>query len=290
MFKFISNIFKALTGNGDGTRTIAGDAAARPSGLRVTIIDVGKGDCILVQTPAKDILIDTGYKDTADRVLDTLESKGVSSLGAMVITHYDRDHTEGIRGIGKGVKVDTIYLPEYEGTDKNYRNCMKSVQTLHAPMFRVTRELTLDLGIGDARLTVLPSGVRYKPATRGVEGNDNDMSLVAKLTYGRDSYLFAGDLKEEGIDAYLAGDHGHFDVLKVPHHGRYSGGTSAFLDAVCPKIAVITDSEEDAAEKKTLKLLKSAGAMSLRTSEDGTVVVESDGSGTYDVFSSSDSA
>ena len=76
MFNFISNIFKALTGGGEpdgATRAASGtgsDSAARPDGLRVTIIDVGKGDCILVQTPAKAILIDTGYKDTADQVLD----------------------------------------------------------------------------------------------------------------------------------------------------------------------------------------------------------------------------
>ena len=121
-----------------------------------------------------------------------------------------------------------------------------------------------------------------------VEGNDNDMSLVATLAHGRDSYLFAGDLEEEGIRAYLAAGHGSFDVLKMPHHGEYSPGISELLDDVRPKIAAITDSVSDAADKKTLKLLKSAGVRTYRTSVDGTIIIDSDGSGTYSVSSASD--
>ena len=286
MFSFISNIFKAITGGGEPDGATRAAPGARPTGLRVTIIDVGKGDCILVQTPAMAILIDTGYKDTADQVLETLGDQGVERLDAMIITHYDRDHVEGMREIGRGMGVGAIYLPGYEGNDKNYRTCMKAVRALGVKTSRVIEPLTLDLGLGDARLTVLPSGVQYEPGTRFVEGNDNDMSLVAKLTYGDDSYLFAGDLKEAGIASYLAHDHGHFGVLKVPHHGRYCAGSQAFLDAVRPQVAVITDSDEDEAQNKVLKLLKSVGARTLRTSVHGTVVVESDGHGAYTVSDS----
>lgn len=290
MFNFISNIVSNIinffTGRDERQETSvasSADGPGKPSGLRVTIIDVGKGDCILVQTPTTAILIDTGYKSTADQVIETLKSEGVERLDAMIITHYDRDHIEGIRRIGRGVPVDIIYLPGYEGGDRNYRMCMRSVRALGVKSDSVTGELDLPLGLGDAQLTVLPSGVEYKPKMGKVEGNDNDMSLVEMLTYGRDSYLFAADLKAEGIAAYLTGAHGHFDVLKMPHHGRISTGTSAFLDDVSPKIAVITDSDEASADTKTLELLKSAGVRSLRTSDEGTVAVESDGTGTYSV-------
>lgn len=259
---------------------------AAPASLCVTCINVGKGDCVLVQAGSATALIDAGYEETADDVLSYLESQNVEHIDAMVITHYDRDHIGGIRKIGEGVDVGIVYLPGYEGSDKNYRMCISSVEALDVPTKRVTKELSLDME--GACLTVYPSGVAYEPATdKGKEGNDNDASLVATLTNGADSYLFAGDLEEDGVDAYLAANHGRFDVLKIPHHGRYSSNTSDFIDDVCPQIAVITDAKKDSADKKVLKLLKAADVKTYRTSADGTVCVESDGSGSYAVSTSS---
>ena len=107
------------------------------------------------------------------------------------------------------------------------------------------------------------------------------------MSCGEDSYLFAGDLEEKGIDAYLRGSRGRFDVLKVPHHGAKSDNNDAFLDSVNPKIAVITDGAEDLASKKTLKLLEKRGADAYRTSADGTIVIEGDGKGHYTVSTDS---
>lgn len=261
--------------------TVRTNASASPSPLCVTIMDVGKGDCILLREGDAAALIDTGYQSTADDVVSRLRAQGVTRIDAMVITHYDRDHVDGIRAIGNSVRVDTVYLPGYEGADKNYRSCVSDVEALGVPTQRVTKETSLRLG--SARLTIFPPGVAYKPGTGKVEGNDNDMSLVVTLVNGRDSYLFVGDLEDDGIAAYLAADHGQFDVLKVPHHGQHAKNTSKLLDDVRPKIAVITDAEKDPADKKTLKLLKSANIQTCRTSIDGTIVIESDGSGTYSV-------
>lgn len=265
------------------TKVINGDSATL-STLRVAYIDVGKGDCILVQVGDTSILIDTGYKNTAADVVAYLRACNVRHLDAMVITHYDRDHVGGMRKIGESIGVGTIYLPGYEGSDDNYRTCMSSVEALGVSTKQVTGELALKLN--DARFTVYPSLVAYKPGSdggKGEEGNDNDVSLVCTLINGSDSYLFAGDLEEEGIDAYLAAKHGRFDVLKMPHHGCRSSNTDELLDDVCPKIAVITDAKKDPADKKVLKLLQSGGIETYRTSVDGTVVVESDGSGAYEV-------
>ncbi|MBR3226373.1 MAG: MBL fold metallo-hydrolase [Atopobiaceae bacterium] len=265
-----------------GQKAAPTDVSSASSRIRVSVIDVGKGDCILLQADDEAVLIDTGYESTAADVLSCLRDQGVSSLGAMVITHYDRDHIEGIRPIGEAVGVGTIYLPEYEGADKNYRSCIKSVEALGVPIQRVTEELVLP--IGNAQLTVFPSGVAYRSGSGKEEGNDNDMSLVATLRNGSDSYLFAGDLEEEGIDAYLAANHGQFNILKMPHHGQHSSNTLEFLDDARPQIALITDAEKDPASKKTLKLLKAADVQTYRTSVDGTVTVESDGSGTYSIL------
>ena len=270
----------------DATRRAPGvqDGSA-VQGTRVTCVDVGKGDCILVQAGSSAVLIDTGYQNTADEVLQVLQEQGVSHLDALILTHYDKDHVSGLAAIADALAADTVYLPGYVGSDKNYKATMATVDDLDLPTRQVTDEVRLALG--NAQLAIYPSGVAYVPGTGGDEGNDNDASLVVTLTCGEDSYLFAGDLEKEGIEAYLRAGYGDFDVIKMPHHGEGEGNTDELIDDVQPSIALITDSADDPADKKVLKLLKKQGVDTYRTSECGTIVIESDGTGAYEVSTSS---
>ncbi len=268
-----------------GRASLASDAASTSSStLRVSVIDVGKGDCILVRAGDSCALIDAGYEKTAADVLGYLEGQSVKRLDALVLTHYDRDHVGGVGKMGRGVDIGTVYLPAYVGSDENYRSCVAAVRGLGVPTKSVKEEVAFDLG--GAHLTILPSGVPYVPGAGGDEGNDNDASLVVTVANGRDSYLFAGDLEEEGVDAFLKAKRGKFDVIKMPHHGRRSSNTADLLEEVRPQIAVITDSSKDPAEKKVLKLLKQSGVDVYRTSSDGTIVIESKGAGKYAVSTS----
>lgn len=248
----------------------------------VSFIDVGKGDCILLQAGESAALIDTGYDDTSDEVLSYLQKQGVSHLNYLIITHYDRDHVGGLRAIGKKLGIDTVYLPGYEGADKNYKTVMSAIGDLRLDAKPVTEIQNLKLG--DVNLDVFPTSLKYALGSKGEEGNDNDLSLVASLTGSGGSYLFAGDLEEDGISAYLKAGHGRFDVVKMPHHGRKAANTDDFLEDVNPKIAIITDSFEDPADKKVLKLLEKNGADTYCTSTSGTIVVRNDGSGRYSVI------
>ena len=249
--------------------------------IQVTVIDVGKGDCILVQAAGSAALIDTGYDDTADAVVRHLRERGVERLEFLLVTHYDKDHVGGIRAIGEAFPIGAIYLPGYEGGDKQYRSAVSAVGRLAAPAKRVTEETVLSLG--GARFTILPTNLTYDPHAAGDEGNDNDLSLVATLVSGADSYLFAGDIEEAGTDEYLARGLGAFDVLKVPHHGEKASNMDELLAAVRPKVAIVTDASDDTADKKTLKQLKRAGADVYCTSDCGTIAVASTGVGAYRV-------
>ena len=259
----------------------AGEDDLATTGIRVSCIDVGKGDCILVQAGASAVLIDTGYQDTASAVRSYLQEQGVARLDAVILTHYDKDHVSGLRSLAEAVPIEVVYLPSYEGADKNYTTTMAAIDDLGLAARRVTEELVLELD--RARMVVYPSGVSYVPDANGDEGNDNDASLVVTLTCGNDSYLFAGDLEEEGVDAFLEKGLRHFDVLKMPHHGEKSASSDELIDAVGPRIVLITDSADDPADKKVLKLLEKADVDIRRTSTDGTIVVESDGAGGYEV-------
>ena len=206
---------------------------------------------------------------------------GVTHLESLVITHYDADHIDGVRDIGKELSIGMVYLPGYEGTDKNYRTLVAALADTRLSAQQVSGQLKL--AVGKASIRLFPSSVSYSPGKKGEEGNDNDMSLVAELHYGDDSYLFAGDIEKDGIVAFLQANHGRFDVLKVPHHGNKSPLSDELFESVQPQIAIITDSADEPADKKTLKLLAQNGATAYCTSTSGTVVVQSDGAGHYTV-------
>ena len=249
--------------------------------LTVSYIDVGKGDCILIEADGKAVLIDTGYETTSDDVLSYLRGQGVSQLQRIIITHYDRDHVGGLRAIAEALPVEEVCLPNYEGADKNYQTVTDAIGSLDLSAHQVTKEEVLQLG--DATLTIIPTSLTYEKGQGNGEGNDNDLSLVVTLTNRDDSYLFAGDLEKKGIDAYLDGARGTFDVLKMPHHGEWGGKTDDLVEDTSPRIAIITDGEDDPAEKKTINCLEDVGVDTYRTSTDGTIVVESHGLADYTV-------
>lgn len=265
---------------------LSGCAANRPpqeteaSALRVSFIDVGKGDCILLEKDGAFVLIDAGYADTAKDVCAFLSERGVRTLDAMIITHYDKDHVGGASAVLEAFPVRQLYLPGYEGASKHYRSLMKTVIEQSLPYRQVTEDVSLELAGVD--MTIYASDVAYVPAGEK-EANDNDVSLVVAAKYKKDSYLFAGDLEKAGIKAYLAKDHGAFDVVKMPHHGGYEKNTIDFIKSVGPRIAVITDSGEEPGDSETFLLLDAARAQVYSTGTMGTFTITGTGEGKYAV-------
>lgn len=247
----------------------------------VSFIDVGKGDCILLENGTQSMLIDTGYKETSGAVRSYLEERDIDELDALVLTHYDKDHVGGTGSVLDAVNVDRILIPPYRGRGKQYDLTMKAIQDSGIKPEPVIEDMSLQLG--DARVCVFASPVIYVPNAHGGEGNDNDMSLVATLECGKDSYLFAGDLENDGITAFLISHHEQYDIIKMPHHGRYSKKLRNLLQVVRPRTAIITDSKLEPAEDKTLDLLAKHRVDMHGTLTEGTIVIRSDGHGRYSI-------
>ena len=283
LFAVCALVVAVLVGCGTMPEAPAVPDRTAPTTMRLTVsyIDVGKGDCILIEAAGESALIDTGYETTSNDVLSYLRARGVNQLQRVIITHYDRDHVGGLRAIAEALPVEEVCLPNYEGADKNYQTVTDAIGSLDLSAHQVTKEEVLQLG--DATLTIIPTSLTYEKGQGNGEGNDNDLSLVVTLTNRDDSYLFAGDLEKKGIDAYLDDPRGTFDVLKMPHHGEWCGKTDELVEDMSPRIAIITDGEDDPAEKKTLEHLEDARIDTYRTSTDGTIVVESHGLADYTV-------
>lgn len=247
--------------------------------LRVTSIDVGKGDCILISKGDKNIMIDTGYEDTADKIISYMKEQGTDKLDYLIVTHYDKDHVGGAAKIAENILVDKILLPDVEGRSCYYKALMNVISDKQISFTQVSEDISFTLG--EVCFKVLASDVEYELS--GEEWNDNDISLVITAVYKKDSYLFAGDLEKDGIKSFLAKDEGSFDVIKMPHHGQNSKKTDELIEAVSPKLAVITDSNEEPAEDKVLSLLEDQKAEVYRSSVNGNITIISNGTGQYKV-------
>jgi len=106
---------------------------------------------------------------------------------------------------------------------------------------------------------------------------ENDFSLAVRLSYGDTKFFCAGDAEAPRQKELLEEGDVKCDVLKVPYHGRLVATSEAFLTEAAPKIAYITDDDEEPASEDVIRMLEQLGADVYSSREDGTVTVLSDG-------------
>lgn len=242
---------------------------AKPANAtEVAVLSIGKADAIIISAKDHTILIDAGEDDHAEIILEYLRIKNIKALDVMIITHYDKDHVGGADGVLEGIDVGAVYDADYEGSSKQYTQYVQALKATGTPRFRVTSPLTLE--IGGLTLVLMPTSLAVE--------DDNNQSLAVSMTDGTHSFLFAGDAEEARIDELLGQGIGPHDVLKMPHHGRYEENLNAFLEAVNPQIAVITDSDDKPASDATLALLTEHGIACYQT-QAGSVIITSSQSG-----------
>lgn len=251
--------------------------AAAPT-LRVDFIDVGQGEAALVTSPAgKTVLIDGGPAHRAPALVAFLAAHVHGPLDLILLSHRHEDHLGGLPSVvhQTGARLFLDAPVAHAGPD--YDLLMRELDARGIPARQATRGRRIDLGAG-AVITLL--GPPEPPIT-GSRSDVNANSVVARLTYGGVSILFAGDA-ESPTEKWLLGSGQELraDVLKVPHHGsRYASGMR-FLRAVRPRVAVISagaGNEYGHPARATLDRLARAGAEVYRTDLDGDVTVETDG-------------
>lgn len=252
-------------------------SANSKANLTITSIDVGKGDCILVETHDGTVMIDTGYENTSDRVLSWLTEHEIEKIDVLIISHYDKDHVGGAADVIRHVPIGQVYLPDYTGTSKKYKNMMAALEETKVPYSQVSTESSFRLG--NAAWRLYPSGIAYDG------NNDNDCSLAATVRCRKNSALFAGDLEKDGIK-YFVSEYSTLrpvDILKLPHHGVDEDNTDDLIALADPKIAFVTDAQERRISGKILDLLAERSADVFSCVEYGTIVLTGAEDGTYTI-------
>jgi len=243
--------------------TILGD-------MKIHYIDVGQGDSELIQVDGKNILIDAGTSDL--KSLNYLKTLGITTLDYVIVTHPHEDHLGSMDDVIKAFDIGTFYSPKITTTTKAYENMINALKSksLKLTVPKVGDTLT----IGKATLTFLaPNSETYEDL--------NNYSIVCKLKYGNNSFIFDGDAEDVSESEILAKQLDiQADVLKVGHHGSNSSTTQAFLDKVNPKYAIIEvgkDNDYGHPTSSTLDKLNAKGIKTFRTDLNGTIIATSNG-------------
>lgn len=248
--------------------------------LEVYFFDVGQGDSELIRLPGgENILIDAGTSSTEDELVGELRSLGAETLDLVVATHPHADHIGGMAAVIDAFDVRQVVMPRISESDtpttKTYENLLQSIADKGLTITPAEPGDEL-LSSGGAVLTVLaPNGEDY--------GDLNNYSVVLRLTYGEDSFLFTGDAEEASEEEMLSLDWPlTATVLKCGHHGSETSTSPAFLDAVSPQYAVIScgvDNDYGHPDAVTLEKLEAAGVEVFRTDRQGTILASTEGSG-----------
>lgn len=247
--------------------------------LHVVFLDVGQGDAIFIQTPSgRQMMIDGGPAPSLvlaglgkhmpfwDRHIDLL-----------VLTHPDEDHLAGLVSIleryNVGVVLDTP-SPHQSPSCARWQELLAQKQT---QVVMAERGMKIDLGDGAIAEVLNPP----RPIITGTLSDDNNNSIVLRLTYEQTSFLFSGDVEQEAEGRLLTeGGALSAAILKVSHHGAATATSEAFLRAVQPEVAVISVGAGNTfghPSSKTLQRLRAEVSEVLRTDERGTVEIVSDG-------------
>ncbi len=240
-----------------------------PEGLRITVLDVGQGDAILVQVPEGSILVDQGTPEA--RVDRQLRELGVRRLSALVVTDGQRDHTGGAEQVLRRLAVERVLEPRIASESAYTTRALAAAAERRIPV--VEARAGASWRLGRLRLEVLwPDGP-------GAPSEDpNRRTVVILASYGEVDALLSADA-ETDVTAKLLNRQVEF--LKVAHHGSEDPGLEAELGELRPAIAVISCGRGNSyghPRRETLDALATVpGLLIRRTDRDGRIVVESDG-------------
>lgn len=244
--------------------------------LEVDFFDVGQGDAIFIKTPKKhQILIDGGPNS---KILEKLAREipfWDRSIDVVILSHPEKDHLTGLLEVLKKYKIDYILWTGIVRQTPEYQEWQKSVQKEGAKI--ITAQSGQRLKAGNVWIDILSPSENL--SGREFE-NSNDTSVVLRMVFGENSFLFTGDIPANR-EKKLIEQKINFasDVLKVSHHGSKYSTIDDFLYNLKAVIAVITvgDNNYGHPTQEVLQRLKNFGIEILRTDEQGDIKIFSDG-------------
>lgn len=258
---------------------------AGSSYLKVYFLDVGQGDSIFIETPQRhQILIDAGPDSIVLQKLQEIMPAKDMSLDLVILTHPEKDHLMGLLDVLQRYKIDYVLWTGVVRDTAEYKEWVELLEKAEQEGTRVliAKEDT-KLKAGDVVIDTLYP-FEYLEG-KELKSTSNDSCVVSKVVFGKDSFLFTGDITSK-VEKELISKESDLasDVLKVAHHGSKYSTSDEFLENVEAKIAVISAGKDNyygLPAPEVLQRLEKFGIQTLRTDKDGDVKIESDGKNIY---------
>jgi competence protein ComEC len=252
--------------------------------LEVNFFDVGQGDAIFIETPlGYQILIDGGPDSAILEKLGKEMPFWDRTIDLIILTHPEHDHIAGLIEVLKTYKVEQIL---WTGVKRDTREYKKWLELIQEESTKQGAKITIARAPQEINLQGSdPCNLQILWPVKNLEGqevkNTNNTSVIARLVFGENSFLFTGDAyKSVERKLIKAGIFLDSDVLKVGHHGSKTSSSKEFISAVSPEIAVIQcgkDNRYGHPYQETLACLEEYDIKILRTDLDGDIKIISDG-------------
>lgn len=246
--------------------------------MLVHFIDVGQGDAAIVQAPEGNIIIDTGTVDSREGLIGYIDSLGIDTFAYAIFTHPHADHIGGAAKVLKTYTVENVILPDAVNTNYTFENMLDAVEQENCKV--IEGKAGVSFAVGDVAVDLLAP-------VYADDSNLNNMSVVAKVTYGEIAFLFTGDAEMESESAMLMTDEAILDcdILKLGHHGSSTSSAWEFLEAVSPDIAIAScgyANDYGHPHREIVSRLANMEIPLYRTYETGDILISTDGK-TYQI-------
>jgi competence protein ComEC len=240
---------------------------------RLTMLDVGQGDSLLLRSPHHVVLIDAGGRlgDAhfgEQELLPMLVDRGVRHIDVAVLTHVHPDHCGGLPAVLENLDVGSVWISPRRFRGDCAQRVLETCSRRTIPIHLVRDGDVRNVGGMSLHAFVAAHTFKHSP--------ENNSSVVLRVVIGRWTALLTGDIERDAEES-LASQEIRADVLKVGHHGSKTSSTPLLLDAVHPRIALISCGLHNLfghPHPSVLEALRSRGIHSWSTDRNGTIEVD----------------
>lgn len=243
---------------------LLGAVAPRTDNLRLTVLDVGQGQSILLQSRGKTYLVDCGSTNgatPATQVIQTLYSQSIFRIDGVIVTHKDSDHTNGLENVMAVMPISSFYV---SASDTVWAG--ENLNTASEKAFVVDKTADIPMPVGNIRLLTSP---KVK--------SDNENSMGILFEGAECAILITGDRSKSGEKALLkANSLPDVDILVAGHHGSKNSTSNELLDAVQPEVIIVSAGRNNSFGHPAPEMLERAsqhGCEVKRTDLQGSILI-----------------
>ncbi len=250
--------------------------------LELHVLDVGQGDALALRTPrGRWFVVDAGRRwdggDAGRRTVVPYIRRLGGDVAAFVMTHAHDDHVGGAASVVSALAPTRWWEPAFVTTNETYRRTLEMLRQSEVNWHRVRPGDHWRLDGVEVRVLAPDS------AWTAMQQDANETSVVLRVAFDHVAFILTGDAEaaeERWLLENTSPDLLRADVLKVGHHGSKTSSTTAFVDAVQPRLGVISVGQANRyghPSPQTLETFADRGIPLLRTDREGSFVIETNG-------------